>query len=387
MSLNVEFKAYCEAPDRAARACSDLGMELARDVKQSDTYLAAPRGRLKVRQDGPGEGALILYERTDSPDVRVSEYDLVPLGDRAEQVAQVLARGLGVRIKVVKRRRTYESGPALVNIDEVADIGSFVEVEVDVPGAGGEDAAGREASGLAERLGIQRIGIVPWSYSDLALMRQASREWRERLESVGSPGSLFLLDGASCVGKTTLAQKLRTHPDLSLAFAPRYCTRQPREGEHRGSSDYVFVTRQEFGSIAASGGFLEYRDFKFGMSYGLRWEEAVGPLLRQQDVVGIMDLGTIRHVNWVMPEAVTVLITASEDTIRARLERRGVHEETHIEERLDNARLAREYAPFYDHVLDHDELSVDESTARLLDIIADRAGTSRARPVRAGSWR
>ena len=91
-------------------------------------------------------------------------------------------------------------------------------------------------------------------------------------------GTLFLLDGASCSGKSTLVDRLTADPTLPIDLIPRCSTRE-RRPDDQPRREYLFVSRDAFVDLARAGGFIEYRDFQFGMSYGLPWAEAFAPLL------------------------------------------------------------------------------------------------------------
>ena len=131
----------------------------------------------------------------------------------------------------------------------------------------------------------------------------------------------------------------------------------------------MFVSHEEFVSLAASGAFIEYRDFKFGMSYGLPWQQAIAPLLAGSNALGIMSLGSVRHVKNIFPEAITILVNAPVTTIRNRLQARGVNTHEQIEERLENARTVDAYKGFYDYVIVNDDSMLDQAEASIKRII------------------
>lgn len=69
-------------------------------------------------------------------------------------------------------------------------------------------------------------------------------------------GKLFVISGASGVGKSTvLAKVMASRPDLK--FSVSATTRAPRPGEVDGK-DYYFVTKDKFRSMIENDAFLEY---------------------------------------------------------------------------------------------------------------------------------
>jgi guanylate kinase len=79
-------------------------------------------------------------------------------------------------------------------------------------------------------------------------------------------GQLVVMSGPSGTGKTTIKERLRRHPDVTVAVT--VTTRPPRAGERSGQ-DYHFVTREEFLARQARGEFAETNDvFSNGHLYG-----------------------------------------------------------------------------------------------------------------------
>ena len=204
-------------------------------------------------------------------------------------------------------------------------------------------------------------------------MQDEARVWRSRLHArqPASTGTLFLLDGASCSGKSTLVDRLTDDPQF-LELVPRYSTRERRVDDQR-RREYIFVAHDAFRERAAAGGFIEYTDFQFGMSYGLPWAEAFSPLLDGRSALGVINLGNVEYVKALLPEAVTILVDASLETIRRRLIVRGVNTQEQIDERLSNAARVQHYRKFYDYVVTNEEGVLNEAEAFLRGVVASRA--------------
>src|SRR3954465_15271182 len=80
---NVELKARDPDPARSLARARALGAEDQGELRQRDTYFAAPRGRLKLREREPGGAELIAYERPDAAQARESRYRIAPVADAA----------------------------------------------------------------------------------------------------------------------------------------------------------------------------------------------------------------------------------------------------------------------------------------------------------------
>ncbi|HEX4110225.1 MAG TPA: hypothetical protein VHX88_18995 [Solirubrobacteraceae bacterium] len=64
---NVELKARDPDPARSLATCLQLGAVDHGERGQRDTYFHVPRGRLKLREERPGEPHVVHYERSDEP--------------------------------------------------------------------------------------------------------------------------------------------------------------------------------------------------------------------------------------------------------------------------------------------------------------------------------
>jgi adenylate cyclase class IV len=91
---NLELKARCADLEAARERAARLGARRAADLEQRDTFFAAGRGRLKLRELGDGTAELIAYRRPDTASARGSDYELCPV-DQAAPLARVLAHALG----------------------------------------------------------------------------------------------------------------------------------------------------------------------------------------------------------------------------------------------------------------------------------------------------
>jgi guanylate kinase len=217
--------------------------------------------------------------------------------------------------------------------------------------------------------------MVPWPDAEWRAMQDEARLWRAKLHARHGAGTLFLLDGASSSGKSTLVERLTADGAL-LELVPRYCTRERRRDDE-GRREYLFVPHATFRERAAAGAFIEYRDFQFGMSYGLPWAEAIMPLLDGRPALGVINLGNVEYVKALLPEAVTILVDASLETIRRRLVSRGVNTPEQIEERLGNAARVQQYRRFYDYVVTNEEGGLVEAETYLRNLVTSR-GVTRA---------
>jgi predicted adenylyl cyclase CyaB len=163
---NIELKARCTDLARAEKAAQSLGATSHGVLVQTDTYFHVIHGRLKLREI-EGRGAeLIRYERADKTDFRASDYDVVPVANPAELKA-ALGRALGVRGEVHKRRLLYLWQNVRIHLDDVRDLGTFIEFEAVLEADADESESLERLKTLAERLAVRDDDRIAQSYSDL----------------------------------------------------------------------------------------------------------------------------------------------------------------------------------------------------------------------------
>jgi cytidine deaminase len=161
--VNSELKATDPDPDATAGRVMALGASDEGVLVQRDTYFGARHGRLKLREQDSG-AELIAYQRGDSTDAASSDYLLVPAIDPAG-LAQALDRSLGTVVVVAKRRRLFLWDNVRIHLDDVDELGAFVEIEIIEP----DERAPAQMARLRDALGIEDSALVAVGYSDLLL--------------------------------------------------------------------------------------------------------------------------------------------------------------------------------------------------------------------------
>jgi homotetrameric cytidine deaminase len=179
-SVNVELKAFDRDPAATAARCVALGAADAGMLAQRDTYFIARRGRLKLRvEEGALGGELIAYRRDDAREAVESGYMLAPVTAPAE-LAEALDAALGTVVVVRKRRRLFLWEGVRIHLDDVEDLGTFVEFEAVLPDSGDPATAREKLARLRSELGIADEALVAVGYADLlmdgpqAMLRAAS---------------------------------------------------------------------------------------------------------------------------------------------------------------------------------------------------------------------
>jgi homotetrameric cytidine deaminase len=165
---NLELRARDPDPRGSLERALALGADDRGEIEQRDTYFSRARGRLKLREQVPGGAELIAYRRGDTPEARVSDYRLVPAAEPAA-LRQALDAALGTLVVVRKRRRLLIWEDVRIHLDEVAGLGTFVELEAVASPGSDLEREGRDLERLRHELRISDAALVAGSYSDLLL--------------------------------------------------------------------------------------------------------------------------------------------------------------------------------------------------------------------------
>ena len=166
-------------------------------------------------------------------------------------------------------------------------------------------------------------------------------------------GKLFVISGASGVGKSTVLSKVMAQKE-NLRFSVSATTRDPRPGEQDGVH-YYFVSKEVFEGMIARDEFVEY-DAHMKNFYGtpkkqLEEKLAVGDVILDIEPNGAFQVRAHR------PDAVLIFIAPpSLEELERRLRSRGDTPEDQIQVRLERARWELEQAQKYDYTVFNDRV-------------------------------
>ena len=167
-------------------------------------------------------------------------------------------------------------------------------------------------------------------------------------------GHLFVISAPSGAGKTTLCRALLDH-FTDLIYSVSYTTRSPRSGE-KDTIDYYFISPEEFKKGITNRKWAEWAEVH-GHYYGTSAEFLDRALSAGKDILADLDVqGTIQILTR-YPDAISIFIAPpSMETLRHRLESRGLDSAAVIEQRLNNAKNELAKKDLYHHVVVNDQL-------------------------------
>lgn len=180
-------------------------------------------------------------------------------------------------------------------------------------------------------------------------------------------GKLFIISGASGVGKSTVIRRLMAARQ-DLKFAVSATTRAPRPGEKHGVQ-YYFVTPDQFKEMIAAGDFVEY-DAHMGNLYGTPKFEVSQKRREGHLVLDIEPRGAL-NVRKIWPEANLIFIAPpSVEELEHRLRGRGDTSEEQVQMRLKRALWEMSQKDQYDIIVIND--TPEGCADRILKFIDER---------------
>ena len=183
-----------------------------------------------------------------------------------------------------------------------------------------------------------------------------------------SKGKLFIISGASGVGKSTVLSRVMAARD-DLRFSVSATTRAPRPGEVDGES-YYFVTKEKFQDMIAHEEFVEY-DAHMNNYYGTP-EAQLNEKLETGSVILDIEPNGAFMVRKRRPDATLIFIAPpSMEELLRRLVGRGDTPPDQVKVRQERVQWEMDQSVHYDYVVVNDQ--VETCVEEILKIIAEKA--------------
>ncbi|MCF8260742.1 MAG: class IV adenylate cyclase [Melioribacteraceae bacterium] len=166
MPINIEIKARVKSLvllEEKVKKIADFGPEL---IKQEDVFFKTENCRLKLRIFDSGKGELIYYKRANTFQSKESNYEIYKT-ENPESLRDVLNKAYGSEITVRKKRVLYLIGQTRVHLDEVEELGAFMELEYVLKNNESRKQGENAVTQLMETLEISKSDLISVAYADL----------------------------------------------------------------------------------------------------------------------------------------------------------------------------------------------------------------------------
>ncbi|KAK7099111.1 uncharacterized protein [Littorina saxatilis] len=172
MPSNVEIKARVTNMAELTKRAKELSGTEGELLQQEDTFFFCQNGRLKLRIVQGGQSELIFYNRPDQAGPKLSEFHKTSITD-SENLKKALSLALGVRGEVRKTRYLYMVGQTRVHVDQVDNLGNFMELEVNLENGQSPEEGQAIANDLMQKLGVKEQDLLTCAYMDLLLKEKS----------------------------------------------------------------------------------------------------------------------------------------------------------------------------------------------------------------------
>jgi guanylate kinase len=177
---------------------------------------------------------------------------------------------------------------------------------------------------------------------------------------------LIVISGPSGVGKDTVIQRMKER-NLPFHFVVTATTRPPRPTETHGR-DYFFHSRDEFAEMIEKGELLEfavvYDDYK-----GIPKAQVRDALASGKDVIMRLDVQGASTIHKLCPDTLMIFLTAEEDDIVHRLEKRATEDPEGLKLRIATARQEMNQIDKFEYVVYNHDYHLDVAVDSIISII------------------
>ncbi|MEJ5351985.1 MAG: CYTH domain-containing protein [Melioribacteraceae bacterium] len=163
MAVNLELKIKIDSPKEYERKLKLKGAKFIDVIKQKDIYYKINRGLLKLRKE-KNNFYLIKYLRDESGK-RWSNYEILEL--KGKNTEKYLSEIFKVECIVEKSRKLYLYGNTRIHLDNVKNLGWFLELETVV--VKNKKSASNEFQEVVNFLDIDLAKQIRKSYKNLLL--------------------------------------------------------------------------------------------------------------------------------------------------------------------------------------------------------------------------
>ncbi len=182
---NLEFKAELRDPLIARAAALRLGASFIAEVEQVDTYFRVPHGRLKRRETTGEPTEYIFYHRRDEAQPKLCQFTIYDLATARERFGLT---DPPIWVIVHKRRQIFMYKNVRIHLDDVRDLGTFLELEALISAAH-NIARCHQVLGEIRRAIEPALGeLIAVSYSDLLAAARDDARAQEARDQAGDKG-------------------------------------------------------------------------------------------------------------------------------------------------------------------------------------------------------
>ena len=162
--LNLELKVKIDEMEEIRKIISNLSI-YSNTFYQKDTYFLTGKKRVKIRES-KNNNELIYYIREDSISSKNSRYFLLKINNF---IIFLIKKIFKTKVVIEKKRDLYIYKNTRIHLDEVKNLGNFLELETVIKDGSKYKDYEIEHLKLIEHLNLNAMEKIKYSYSDLMM--------------------------------------------------------------------------------------------------------------------------------------------------------------------------------------------------------------------------
>lgn len=168
---NLEIKVRTFNIDEIRKKALEINADDFGLLHQIDTYFIVGVKRLKLREE-KNKSYLVFYVRANTLDSKFSKYIIINIPLFFTKITkQILSLIFGIKVTVNKTRNLFIYKNTRVHLDEVKDLGLYIELETVIKKEEDTDELKKEHNFVIKTLGLDKLESIKESYSDLLLSK------------------------------------------------------------------------------------------------------------------------------------------------------------------------------------------------------------------------
>ncbi len=175
--INIEIKAKSseEQQEQIKRILKQNFAKFIGVDNQTDIYFKVEEGRLKLRK-GDIENYLVYYNREDKEDLKQSNVELYPLLKHS-YLENIIRKTHDILVIVNKKREIYFIDNVKFHIDDVQELGRFIEIEaISKDGTIQIEKIKEQCEYYKSLFNINDKDLIKDSYSDMLLNKKEIKQ-------------------------------------------------------------------------------------------------------------------------------------------------------------------------------------------------------------------
>lgn len=170
--INLEIKVATSNIEEIKRKILEIEAKDFDVLSQTDTYFIIGEKRLKLREE-KDKSYLVFYVRPNTSNSKFSKYYIVNIPLYFSKIIKkILSFIFGLKVVVSKKRNLFIYKNTRIHLDEVKDLGSFMELETVFKDGVNENKLKSEHEFVVNFLGLNTLKSIKESYSDLLLLNK-----------------------------------------------------------------------------------------------------------------------------------------------------------------------------------------------------------------------